>query len=94
MANQVKIEDAKGNPDQILDLKNFLIDQLEVYVGEHQIQEINVFMAGHNFHRWIVEDLAKRWAKRGQREELTYRMADMTWRDAIRSMKKALPLRQ
>lgn len=79
-------EDIKAPAEEVIAMTNFLLEQIKEYVKEHEIQMISVFMACHSAHKVVVNDLAARWSLEGIPPHRTARMADMTWRKAMKDL--------
>lgn len=75
---------------KILKGTNFLLNQLAEYTTENPTSVVEMFKIVHNFHRLVIKDVAAKWAKGGTPEEHIYRMADMTWRKAMRELQRQL----
>lgn len=78
-----------GNEEKITDLTNHLMDSLDEYLKENPSSYIDVFMSAHNFHKKIVFNTAVKWLILDKTPlERTYRWADMTFRAAMRELKR------
>lgn len=85
--------DAKGNVlvnvEKVEEIVNWLVEKgLESYLTEHEdVQQADVFMAVHNFHKYIVLSIAMQWESQVPVNQ-TLRMADMTFRKAMRELRR------
>ena len=60
---------------------------VDAYLMEHKdISLIDCLMVSHNIHKLMVTRIAEQWVKLGIPAEKTYRMADLTFRKAIRQL--------
>lgn len=81
-------EDIRGDAKKIQEITNFLFNEALVqYLKEHPSRQVDVFMAVHNFHVRVVKDIAPQWEP-GIPKDVTFRMADMTFRKAMREAKR------
>lgn len=76
----------EADPEKVAELTRYLLEQLDEYLQNHNIPATDTFMAVHNLHVMIVTHIAKRWESIVP-EVQTYRMADMTFRKAIRELR-------
>ena len=80
--------DVIGNQEEITKFTNWLLNKVGEYLVENNVSYIDTFLSLHNTHKRIVDDIAKRWAIDGFSADRTYRLADMTWRKAMRELKR------
>jgi len=80
-------KDWVANESQVLGIANFMVDKLNEYLKEHPTNLKDVFMGVHMFHKRIVVDIAAKMVAEGIEANRTYRMADTTWRKAMRELK-------
>lgn len=82
-------EDIKANIEVVTDLATYLENALGEYCAQHkEIRQIDVFMGAHSFHKLIVRSMAILWGAEGMNQNQIYRMADMTFRKAMRELRK------
>lgn len=81
-------DELKGDPVKIQAATDYLIDRFEEYAKENELSLADVFMCGHNVHKIMVKNVAKRWSLNKMAEVKSYTMADMTWRQAMRELKR------
>ena len=81
-----KNENITGDPYEIAAGTEYLLGKLDEYLKEHNLRDVDVFMIAHNFHGFIVKDMAKRW-ENGVPQHTTIRMADLTFRKALRELR-------
>lgn len=65
-----------------------LVNSFLKYLGENPTPMTDVFMIIHNFHKRMVREVALRWATEGIQPKDVFRMADMTFRRAMREMRE------
>jgi len=75
-----------ADTEVIRKLQEYMLEKLGEYVAENPTREIDILMWAHNFHRYIVNDMARRWEKNTPRHQ-TVRMADLTFRKAMRDIR-------
>lgn len=75
-----------ADPETIQKLQEYMLEKLGEYVEQNPTREIDIFMWAHNFHRYIVDDMARRWERNTPRHQ-TVRMADLTFRNAMREIR-------
>lgn len=78
----------KANADNVKAITQFLITNgVDAWVKEHpDTQAIDLFMAGHSIHKYIVSQIAVTWSRNGIPPDKTIRMADQTFRKAMREL--------
>lgn len=79
-------QDIKAPTEEVEAMTIYLLEKIKEYVQTNQVQMISVFMACHSAHKIVVNDLAKRWTLEGIPIDKTARMADMTWRKAMKEL--------
>lgn len=87
MATDKHIE-VVANFEKVNAMTKVLLDTFNQYLTENPQSATDVFMSVHNFHRVLVLNLAKEWEKEGIPIYQTYRMADMTFRKAMREERR------
>lgn len=80
--------DITGNQEEITKFTNWLLEKIGEYVKDNQVTLIDAFMTAHNVHKRVVDDIAKRWSIDSFPVDRTYRLADMTFRQAMRELKR------
>lgn len=82
-------QNIQADPVKVAELTDFLINEsLEPWLENHRdIRMVDIFMAVHNFHWMTVKSMAMQWEP-GIPSYKTYRMADMTFRDAMKRLKR------
>lgn len=79
-------DNIKANPEEIKKMQTYMLEKLDEYLQENPSSEIDIFMFAHNFHRYIADDMARRWERMTPRNQ-TLRMADLTFRAAMRAIR-------
>lgn len=87
--NGFKNENVEANEDEVKKLTDFLIAKLDEYYHENPTQAVDAFMALHNFHKLGIKSLAILWsASTSVNQNQVYRMADVTFRKAMRELRQ------
>lgn len=78
--------------EKVVEITTFMGEALEAWLKDHpESKDIEVFMAAHNFHKMVVLGVAKRWEDiLGSPKNQTLRVADMTFRQALREERRKL----
>lgn len=86
--NGMKPEDVKANLEKVETIKQWILEKgiVSWMEANPETTQIDMFMAIHNVHKVIITSIAKQWEP-GIPAYQTYRMADMTWRQAMRDLK-------
>lgn len=79
-------ENLQGDAQRINEIQKFLLEALDAWLKDHPTRDIDVFLAAHNFHRFIVQSMSTRWEP-GVPAWNTLRMADLTFRKAMRDLR-------
>lgn len=82
-------QNIKADGVQVANLTDFLLQEcLEPWLQKHpEMTLVDIFMGIHNFHWMMVKTIARSWEP-GVPSHRTYRMADMTFRDAMKRLKR------
>lgn len=64
-----------------------LLGVISAYMIENKIRFIDAFMIMHNLHKIMISAIAQDWEPQGIPKEKVFRMADMTFRKAMREMR-------
>lgn len=92
MSDTKVTDNVSARQEVVEDGTKYLADRFIEYVQEHKdITLIDVFMMCHSFHKLIVNDVAARWELEGIEASKTYQMADLTFRQAMRDLRRRLP---
>lgn len=87
--NGMKPEEIKADTELVDAMKIWIIDKgIKSWMDENpNTRQIDMFMAIHNVHKSIIVAIAKQWEP-GIPANQTLRMADMTWRKAMRELRR------
>lgn len=85
-----------ADPARVKRLVDAMLEGFEraVHGGDdHEYNYVDVFMAGHNLHKQLVDDVARRWwEEQANASRLTYKAARDTWVQAMdQRIKDGLP---
>lgn len=83
----------KGNAEAIELFTDTILKIIGMYVQQQPTTMIDYFLTINNVHKLVIHDLAARWALDSHPEEQTYRMAERMFRESMREMRRALPLK-
>lgn len=82
-------QEITGNTEIITKATDDLIKYLAGYFEDNKITFVDAFMVAHNLHKFVVKDIAEKWEAEGLSSRNTYRMADITFRKAMRTLRDA-----
>jgi len=77
----------KADPEKVAAGAKYLMLAFEEYLKGEPQSATDSFMIAHNFHRAMIETIAHSWEPNIPTNQ-TYRMADMTWRKAMRELRE------
>lgn len=76
----------QANEQEMIDFTNYLLEKSNDYLAIHPMNLIDALMASHNFHKKMIWNIAKEYARIGNDPIKVYRMADMTFRKAMKNL--------
>lgn len=76
----------EANPENVAEVTKFLLEKFDEFLKQNNMPATDTFMGVHNFHVMMVQHIAKRWGSIVP-EAQTYRMADITFRKALRELR-------
>lgn len=79
-------KDVKGDTQVITQFTDAFLKLAGNYAVEMEMTLLDVFLAINNLHKFVIADLAARWAIDGTAPEQTYRMADQQFHHAMREL--------
>jgi hypothetical protein len=94
MPEKVPAKDLKADIEKVIPAAEFMYERFLEYAAEHTLSLLDVFMVAHNVHKRIVINVAIQSMADGENPEHTFREADMTWRMAMREVKRAYNIAQ
>lgn len=87
-----KAEDVKADHEIVAKHTLALLNMVSDYCKENEISLLESFMISHNLHKLMVDNIAYIWSSRNKiPEQNTYRAADMTFRQAMKDLRRQLP---
>lgn len=92
MNNQLAPENIKANLEKVNPAVEELLPLITAYLTSKDMSYVDVFMVVHNVHKFIVKGIAEEWERQGIPMEKTLRMADMTFRNSMRELRRSTPL--
>lgn len=95
VVNNNNSKDIKADMQTVVDMTTWILrNGVDSYLKEHPgTSFIDAFMAMHSAHKIVISNIAANWALQGVPEEKTYRMADMSFRQAMRELRSNLPVK-
>lgn len=78
----------RANPELVAKATDELTDYIEKYFTDNKLDLATCFMVCHNIHKRFVVKIARLWSINGVAERQTLRMADQTFRKAIRELNR------
>lgn len=76
----------EANQESVASLTMHILEAVDRYLREKPTSSVDVFMSIHNAHVMIANNCAEEW-KSIHKPSHTLRMADMTFRKAIRELR-------
>lgn len=80
--------DIQANPEVLAKATDDLTAYVEKYFSDNKIDLATCFMCVHMIHKRLVVKIARVWSINGLAELQVYRMADLTFRKAIRELRR------
>lgn len=91
MAPKLDRADVSADPVQVRKIVIFLLEAMTLYAKSEEFTLMDAFMGIHSFHKLNVMNTANRWESEGSTPaHQTIYMADVTWRTAMRDLKRRL----
>lgn len=92
MTNQVVTGNIKANLEKVNPAVKELLPVVTAYMASQEMSVVDAFMVIQNLHKFIVKGIAEEWEKQGIPMDKTLRMADMTFRNSMRELRRSTPL--
>lgn len=86
----VEEQDIKADMANVVEITNHVLKNLQEYLNEHPTSLVDLLMGIHSAHKVVVLDIAHKWSNEKLGQEHVLRMSDMTFRKAMRELKRDL----